>query len=173
MGRVRAQANVLWGAGKVSIAMHVYRLERRQHIARGIEEVFAFFADAQNLASLTPDFLHFHILTPQPLVMQVGTLLDYQLRLFGIPFRWRTRIDTFDPPYRFADVQLRGPYRLWHHTHVFQSVPGGTCMLDRVDYALPFALLGAIAHGMFVRRTLQKIFDYRARQLGTFFPPLA
>ncbi len=153
--------------------MHIYRLERVQHIPRPPEEVFAFFAEAQNLARLTPDFLRFHIVTPLPLVMQAGTLLDYRLRLFGMPFHWRTRIETFEPPRRFTDVQLVGPYRLWHHTHEFHPTPAGTRMVDRVDYALPWGLLGALAHTLFVRRTLQRIFAYRAQQLGTLLPPLA
>lgn len=106
--------------------MHIYRLERVQQIPRPLDEVFAFFAEAQNLASLTPPFLHFHILTPLPLRMQAGTLLDYRLHVFGVPFSWRTRIETFEPPRRFTDVQLRGPYRLWHHTHEFAPTLEGT-----------------------------------------------
>jgi hypothetical protein len=87
-----------------------YRLERVQHIAHSRDTVFAFFADAGNLELLTPDFLHFRILTPRPIVMQPGTLIDYQLRLFSVPIRWRTRIDVYEPPTRFTDVQLLGPY---------------------------------------------------------------
>jgi len=153
--------------------MRVYRLECCQHIPRGWEEVFAFFAEAHNLEHLTPAFLRFRIVTPLPILMQAGTLIDYQLQLFGVPLRWRTRIETFEPPQRFTDVQLHGPYRLWHHTHEFRQVPGGTCMVDRVDYALPLAMLGTLAHLVFVRRTLRQIFAYRAQQLALLLPPLA
>lgn len=153
--------------------MRVYRLERVQHIPRPLEEVFAFFAEAQNLESLTPDSLRLRIVTPLPLLIQVGSLIDYRLQLFGMPFHWRTRIETFEPPRRFTDVQVVGPYRLWHHTHEFQQTLDGTCMVDRVDYALPFAMLGTLAHALFVRRTLQQIFEYRAQRLVTLLPPLA
>jgi ligand-binding SRPBCC domain-containing protein len=146
-----------------------YRLERVQHIAHSRDTVFAFFADAGNLELLTPDFLHFRILTPRPIVMQPGTLIDYQLRLFSVPIRWRTRIDVYEPPTRFTDVQLLGPYRYWHHVHAFFDVPGGTLVVDRVDYELPFGCLGILAHGLVVRRTLEQIFDYRRACLEHHF----
>ena len=148
----------------------MHRLERQQFVPRPREEVFAFFADAQNLEMLTPAFLNFRILTPLPLDMRSGTLIDYQIRLGGIPMRWRTRIETFEAPVRFVDVQLAGPYRTWHHVHEFQDVPGGTLVTDRVDYALPFGFLGALAHRLFVRRALKRIFDYRQQRLGEIFP---
>ena len=147
----------------------VHRLERQQFVPRPRDEVFAFFAEAQNLDMLTPAFLNFRILTPLPLDMRSGTLIDYQLRLGGVPMRWRTRIETFEAPLRFVDVQLSGPYRTWCHLHEFQAVPGGTRVIDRVTYALPFGLLGALAHRLFVRRTLQRIFDYRHQRLAEIF----
>jgi ligand-binding SRPBCC domain-containing protein len=146
-----------------------YRLERNTFIPRSREEVFAFFSDAGNLQKLTPAFLHFHMITPQPINMQAGTLIDYQLQLYGIPVRWRTLIRTFEPVTSFSDVQLKGPYRLWHHHHEFKEVPGGTEMRDTVDYEIPFGPLGAIARWLFVRRTLESIFDYRATVITSVF----
>ena len=148
----------------------VHRLERQQFVPRPRDEVFAFFAEAQNLEMLTPAFLNFRILTPLPLDMRSGTLIDYQIRLGGVPMRWRTRIETFEAPVRFVDVQLAGPYRTWHHVHEFQDAPGGTLVTDRVDYALPFGFLGALAHRLFVRRALKRIFDYRQQRLAEIFP---
>lgn len=146
-----------------------YRLERVQRIAHSRDTVFAFFADAGNLELLTPDFLHFRILTPLPIMMQLGTLIDYQLRLFSMPIRWRTRIDAYAPPTHFTDIQLLGPYRYWHHMHMFFDVPGGTLVIDRVDYELPFGCLGTLAHGLVIRRTLEQIFDYRRACLAHHF----
>jgi ligand-binding SRPBCC domain-containing protein len=138
-----------------------YHLKRSLFISRPREEVFAFFADAENLERITPAFLQFQILTPRPIVMQVGSLIDYQLRLFGISFRWRTRIDTFEPISSFTDIQLTGPYRTWRHRHEFAAVPGGTEMHDQVEYELPFGPLGTIARELFVRRAVDRIFDHR------------
>jgi ligand-binding SRPBCC domain-containing protein len=148
-----------------------YQLERQQFFPYPREEVFAFFADAYNLEAITPDFLHFRILTPRPIMMQAGTLIDYTLRLFGIPLQWQTRIETFEPPHRFTDSQLHGPYSHWHHLHEFFEVPGGTLVRDHVDYALPFGLLGTVAHACLLRRTLDRIFDDRFTRLCQLFPP--
>jgi ligand-binding SRPBCC domain-containing protein len=138
-----------------------YRLERRQFIPRPVVDVFPFFADAGNLETITPPSLKFRILTPQPVEIRAGAVIDYRLALLGIPFRWRTRIESFDPPHRFADVQEHGPYRLWHHTHEFRDHDGGTLMVDRVNYQLPLGPLGGLAHRLFVERQLRHIFDYR------------
>ena len=146
-----------------------YRLERSLFLPRPREEVFAFFADAANLERITPPFLNFHITTPPPIDMKAGTLIDYKLRLHGIPLRWRTLIATFDPPSSFTDVQLSGPYRRWHHTHKFLDVPGGTEMRDRVDYELPFPLFAPIVHTLFVRRSVEQIFDYRNKIIAEAF----
>lgn len=149
----------------------LYRLERLQLLPRPREEVFAFFAEAANLELLTPDFLRFRILTPQPIRIQVGTQLDYRLHLFRLPLHWQSRIDTFDPPQCFTDRQLIGPYHHWHHVHEFFAVSGGTLVRDQVDYALPYGPLGRLVHACGVRPCLERIFDYRYQRLAALFPP--
>lgn len=124
--------------------------------------MFAFFADAANLQRLTPPFLRFEILTPSPIAMRAGAEIDYRLRVHGLPIRWRTRIESWQAERRFVDVQLRGPYRLWHHTHEFEEVAGGTLCRDVVRYAVPG---GRIVERLFVRRDIEEIFDFRRRVL--------
>lgn len=143
----------------------VYRLERVQTFVQPREEVFEFFADAGNLEAITPPFLRFRIVTPLPIEMRPGALIDYRLQLFGIPFGWRTEIETYEPAVRFTDRQLRGPYVLWHHTHEFFDIPDGTLMVDRVNYSLPLGILGSLAYHLFVRTTLDVIFDYRRQKI--------
>lgn len=125
-------------------------------------QVFALFSDAFQLEHLTPPWLNFRVLTPRPIEMQPGRLIDYQIRLHGIPIRWRTEITDWEPPFRFTDSQLRGPYRLWVHTHTFQELDGGTLVRDRVEYEVPG---GAIANRLFVQDDLRRIFNYRHDQL--------
>ena len=144
-------------------------LEREQILGRPREEVFAFFEDATNLERITPPFLRFRILTPPPIVMRRGTLIDYQIALFGVPIRWRTRIDVYEPQARFVDTQLQGPYRVWRHTHEFEDVSGGTRMVDRVEYAVGFGPAGDAARTLFVSKTLDRIFDYRAATIDALF----
>lgn len=144
-----------------------HRLVRSQFIPRPRAAVFAFFSDAANLERITPATLRFRIVTPGPIVMRVGALVDYELRLYGVPLRWTTRIETFEPGVAFTDVQLSGPYRFWHHRHAFfDAEGGGTTMTDTIDYELPFGPLGALAHVLFVKRSLARIFDFRARAVG-------
>jgi ligand-binding SRPBCC domain-containing protein len=141
-------------------------IHREQLIQRPLEEVFAFFADAQNLEAITPPYLCFRIVTPPPIQTQEGTLLDYRLRLFGIPFSWRTRIESWIANERFVDVQLRGPYAKWRHTHEFHATSEGTLVVDHVDYDIGWWICGALAQAAFVRRTLDDIFDYRAKRVA-------
>ena len=141
-------------------------LESVQFVGRPLPEVFAFFSDAGNLERITPAFLHFRILSPMPVEMRPGALIEYRIRLFGIPFRWETLIEQWEAGVRFVDTQRRGPYALWHHTHEFRAVPGGTLVVDRVRYALPMGLLGEIGHALFVRRSLGRIFGHRRRVIG-------
>jgi ligand-binding SRPBCC domain-containing protein len=133
-------------------------LEARLRLERPLEPVFAFFADAGNLDALTPPWLHFRILTPLPIEMREGAIIDYRLRLRGVPIRWRTEITEWDPPRRFVDVQRRGPYTLWRHEHRFSSVDGGTLVEDHVRYRIRG---GRVVHALFVRGDLERIFRHR------------
>ncbi len=136
-------------------------IEREQLVPLGIDEAFAFFADAANLEAITPPWLRFRILSAQPLAVREGALIDYRLTLHRIGVTWRTRIERWEPPRRFVDVQLSGPFARWEHTHTFREHPGGTLIGDRVDYRMPFGVLGAAAHRLVIGRDLQRIFDYR------------
>lgn len=138
-----------------------YRLIREQTIDRPLDEVFAFFADARNLETLTPPWLRFEILTPGDIDMQVGTIIQYALRVHGLPIHWTTAITVWKPPFEFVDVQLRGPYVLWHHRHTFKEIGHSTRMIDEVNYRLPLGWIGRAMHSLMVRRDLKAIFDYR------------
>lgn len=145
-------------------------LAREQIVSRPRHEVFAFFADASNLERITPSRLRFAIQTPLPIAMRPGAIIDYRLSLFGVPFRWHTVIEVFEPEARFIDVQASGPYALWRHLHEFADAPGGgTVIRDRVEYQLPLGPLGELAHAVFVRRQLEAIFDYRRRVIEAEF----
>jgi ligand-binding SRPBCC domain-containing protein len=135
-------------------------------LPRSREETFPFFADARNLQRITPPWLHFEVLTPGPIVLRPGALIDYRLKVHGFPLRWRTEITEWEPPQRFVDTQLRGPYRLWHHTHTFESRDGGTLCGDRVRYRVPG---GRLVNTLFVRRDVERIFAYRRQVLGEVF----
>lgn len=130
------------------------------------EQLFPFFADAANLDTLTPPWLNFHIVTPLPVTMRAGTLIDYRLRIRGVLVRWRTRISVWQPPHRFVDEQIRGPYRQWIHEHTFEARDGGTRARDVVRYAVPFDF---IAHRWLVRPDVERIFRYRSAALTQRF----
>jgi hypothetical protein len=146
---------------------NAHTLRREQRLPGSPDDVFAFFGDARNLEAITPPLLHFRVLTPEPIVMGVGTLIRYRLRVHRIPVGWLTTIRAWDPPHRFVDEQLRGPYALWHHTHTFEPIEDGaaTLMRDEVRYALPFGFAGEIARRAFVARDIAAIFDYRAERI--------
>jgi len=130
------------------------------------EKVFPFFADARNLETLTPPWLNFNVLTPGHIEMRDGALIDYQLRVHGLPVCWRTEITGWNPPYSFCDEQRRGPYRRWRHTHTFMEKDGGTLCRDEVVYAVPG---GALVNRLFVQRDVKRIFAYRAQALQKHF----
>ncbi len=149
--------------------MKIHTLLRKQIINKPIDEVFAFFDRPENLGDITPDFLNFSIMTPSPVAMKEGAVIDYSIKMMGIPMRWRSLISTYEPPYRFVDEQLRGPYSFWHHTHTFEEFPNGTLVTDRVLYAVPLGILGRVAHPLFVRGQLDRIFDHRFRVVEQYF----
>jgi ligand-binding SRPBCC domain-containing protein len=148
-------------------------LERSQRVEVPVEQAFAFYGDAVNLEPLTPPWLRFEVITPAPITMGAGALLDYRLRLHWVPIRWQTRIEIWEPPHRFVDTQARGPYSLWEHTHLFEpDGDGATVIHDRVRYAIPYGPLGALADRLFVRRDLKRIFDFRAQAVDERLRPL-
>lgn len=149
----------------------MYELESRQRIDRPRDEVFAFFAQPENLGRITPTWLGFRILTPPPLAMARGAVLDYEIRLGPLPTHWRTLITAWNPPHRFVDEQLAGPYSFWHHTHEFAEDGDGTVIRDHVRYVLPFGILGRLVHAVMVRRQLAGIFDHRRRVIDDLFNP--
>ena len=145
-----------------------HTLRSEQWVPRPLDEVFAFFSDAANLGVITPPWLGFRMLTPAVHIVQ-GALIRYRLGLHGIPIGWTTQIRRWDPPHRFVDVQLRGPYQLWHHTHRFESRDGGTLMRDVVRYRLPFGVLGRVVNALMVRRDVESIFAYRTERIAQLF----
>lgn len=135
-------------------------------LPRAPEEVFPFFADARNLEQLTPDWLRFSVLTPEPIEMRKGARIDYRLRVHGVPLKWTSEIAAWEPPFRFVDEQVRGPYRLWLHEHTFERKGDGTLVCDRVRYAVPG---GRLVHRLFVGRDVRRIFTYREQELRRMF----
>jgi len=132
-----------------------------------LAKVFPFFAAAEHLEQLTPPFLNFRILTPRPIVISLGTRIQYQLKLHGIPVRWEGEITGWNPPHSFSDDQLHGPYRRWHHEHTFEERDGGTLVRDKVEYAVPG---GGLISRLLVAPDLRRIFDYRTATLKKLFP---
>jgi len=132
-------------------------------LPRPRSEVFPFFADAGNLERITPPWLKFEVITPAPITIRAGALIDYRLKVHGIPLRWRTEITEWNPPHGFVDQQVRGPYHLWHHTHTFMEREGGTLCRDEVVYR-PRG--GWLINALFVRGDVERIFRYRQKALG-------
>jgi ligand-binding SRPBCC domain-containing protein len=154
------------------LAPRLHRLERTVRVPRPRSEVFAFFADASNLEAITPGFLRFRIVTPAPIEMRAGARIEYALSLFGVPFRWRTRIVEWQPGVRFVDEQESGPYAVWRHAHEFASDgEAATIVRDVVEYAEGFGALGRAAHVLFVRRSLERIFDHRREAILELLAP--
>ncbi|MCA9122943.1 MAG: SRPBCC family protein [Planctomycetaceae bacterium] len=146
-----------------------YCLTTELRVPEARDRVFEFFADAYQLEAITPPWLHFSVLTPRPIEMCPGRLIDYRLRLHGVPIRWRSKISDWQPPFQFVDEQLKGPYHYWHHQHTFEEVSDGTLVRDVVNYAVP---LGFILHPLLVRRDLTRIFEFRRDALGSVFTPI-
>ena len=147
-----------------------YVLERTQVLRVPIDAAFAFFSDAHNLERITPPWLRFRIVE-SPAQLGVGARLRYRLSLFGIPIRWRTEIVDWSPPRSFVDVQRRGPFLLWEHTHRLRPVDGGTEIYDHVRYQLFLGPLGALVRRLLVRGWVDGIFDYRAERVPVLLSP--
>lgn len=148
--------------------MRTFVLSQVQMFDRPLEEVFDFFAAAENLERITPPWLRFRIVTPTPIEMRVGARIDYRIRLRGVPVRWQSEITTWEPPHRFVDEQVRGPYRLWVHEHVITREGRRTRVEDTVTYAVPG---GVLVRNLFVRTELERIFEYRSSVLANdIFP---
>ena len=145
-----------------------YTLKRSQWVPRKLEDVFEFFSRAENLQELTPPWLNFEIVEP-PEELRAGALIRYRLRVRGVPIGWVSEIREWDPPRSFVDVQVKGPYALWHHTHRFVEERGGTRIEDEVRYALPLGILGWVAHAVVVRRDIEKIFNFRGEKMRERF----
>lgn len=147
-----------------------YIFESRVWLPASREEVFEFFSKAENLQRLTPSWLNFEILTPLPMKISHGSMIDYKLKLFGIPIRWKTEIPVWEPPHRFIDSQLKGPYKTWIHTHRFESIDGGgTMMIDHIEYMPRGWLLAPLINRLFVKRNVRRIFDFRKQEILRIF----
>ena len=149
--------------------MRIYNLRCELIVNRPISEVFPFFENARNLAKVTPDWLQFTVITPEPLIMRPGLEIEYKIRLFGIPMGWKSVITEYQPPVHFVDEQVQGPYKYWHHSHEFRAEGNSTRVIDSVDYALSFDPLSRIAQALMVRHQLSAIFNYRQTALSRIF----
>lgn len=144
-----------------------YILRAECVLPQPLEQVFPFFSDAFQLETITPPWMHFSVQTPKPIDMHVGQIIDYKLRVRGIPLRWQSEISAWEPPYRFIDEARRSPYNFWHHEHLFEECEAGTRVIDIVHYDVPG---GALVHSLFVKRDIEKIFRFRQETLERLFP---
>lgn len=150
-------------------SMREYVLEKTTQINKPLAEVFEFFSKAENLNKITPSEVYFKILTPLPIPMAKGTLIDYRIKLNGIPFKWKTEISEWNPPFKFADQQLKGPYSKWYHEHIFEEKNGITIMTDRVTYLSKGWILAPFLHWLFVDKKVKEIFEFREIELMKIF----
>jgi ligand-binding SRPBCC domain-containing protein len=160
------EEGLAWGAAaRERPRRGLAHIARETVVAAALAETFSFFSDAANLERLTPPSLRFHVVTPMPVEMREGAVIDYRIVLRGLPMRWRTRIDIWEPGVRFVDRQIIGPYRWWRHEHRFEAVPGGTRVIDRVEFVPRLRLLT----GWLVRREVERIFTFRQAALERIF----
>lgn len=152
--------------------MKFYHLDRTQILPLPLAETFAFFANPSHLEAITPGFVHFKFLRGPPPSLQAGSLIDYRIRLLGVPIRWQAMIEIWEPPHRFVDAQVKGPYAHWRHSHLFEEAgERRTRVRDQIELALPLGPLGRVAYRLFVARTLERIFDFRAERLPELLRP--
>jgi len=150
--------------------MKTYNIKFEQFIDLPINDVFSFFSQPNNLSLITPPRLKFDILTPLPIKMKEGQLIDYSLTImYFFKLHWRTLITDYERPYKFIDQQIKGPYSLWHHTHIFKEKDGGTVIYDNVTYAIPFGVIGRLIHALYIKYDVQSIFKYRHKILNQIF----
>jgi uncharacterized protein len=149
--------------------MAPFTFHAQQYVPHQLDEVFEFFSKAENLQELTPAWLHFQIFSVDPTPIRRGTLIRYSLRWRVFPIHWTTEIIEWDPPHRFVDIQLKGPYKLWHHEHRFVAEGSGARIFDEVQYMLPFGPFGWIAHQVKVRKDVESIFAYRKTAVARLF----
>ena len=149
--------------------MKPHTLIKHTEINKPITEVFDFFGKAENLNELTPPDLHFNIITPLPIAMKAGTIIDYKIRLGIIPMKWKTLISAWEPPFRFVDEQLSGPYVTWIHEHKFEYSGQKTKMTDTIQYVAPGLFLEPIVHNLFIKSKVNQIFEYREKRLKELF----
>lgn len=149
--------------------MKTYEINTTQFIEKPLETVFNFFSKPENLERITPENLSFKVLTPTPIKMEKGALIDYTIRIVVVPIHWRTYISKYDPPYEFVDEQVKGPYAFWHHTHTFKEVDGGVEINDKVKYAIPMGILGRFMHAVYIKNNLKKIFSHRKAVIENVF----
>ena len=150
--------------------MKLYTFNKEQVIYKNISDVFDFFSKPENLSIITPPKMNFNILTPSPIEMKEGTLIDYTINIMFISMRWRTLITKYDPPYLFIDEQIKGPYSKWHHTHTFTKInENETLIKDTVLYSVPLGFIGRVVHWIYIKRDLKKIFSYRKKKINEIF----
>jgi ligand-binding SRPBCC domain-containing protein len=170
--RLKESAAPQADAGRITVVTDpqdrkLFRLETELLLPAPRDRVFEFFSDAQQLETLTPPWIRFRIVTPLPIAMRPGALIDYKLRIRGVPVRWRSVISVWEPPVRFVDEQVHGPYRYWRHEHSFESHPsGGTLVRDTIEYRVPG---GRLINQLFVQPDVERIFRYRLEKLKEIF----
>jgi ligand-binding SRPBCC domain-containing protein len=156
--------SVIW---RIELKKYVYK--HVMIVSKSVENTFEFFSHPENLGKVTPSYLQFTFLTPLPVEMRKGTIIDYRLTIYKFRVHWRTEITLWEPPHRFIDKQIKGPYRLWVHEHTFESVNSGTRMTDLVEYAVPGGILAPLIHSFFVRKDIEKIFRFRELTFSKIF----
>ena len=149
--------------------MYNINLHKQQFIDKPIAEVFKFFQNPNNLQMITPPNLDFEILSKCPKTMTNNLIIDYRIKLFKIPFNWKTKINLYNPPLIFIDEQLKGPYKKWVHTHTFKEYNGGTIINDEVEYIVPFGALGFLANSIWIKFELNRVFEYRHKIINSYF----
>lgn len=150
--------------------MKYHILKKETVLNESVDKVFDFFSKAENLNIITPSELGFKIITQLPVLMKKGSIIDYKIKLNGFPFKWKTEITKWEPPFCFEDTQIKGPYKMWVHEHKFQDLNGKTIMNDTVKYLSPGGFLEFIPHNLIVKKKVESIFNYRERIFSDLFP---